>query len=191
MNILQINSSILAANSASNRLAAELVDGLLQRDPRATVTRRDLGADPVPHLDGAALQGLGKGLSQTLIEELQRADVIVIGLPMYNFGIPSQLKAWIDHVAVARLTFRYTDKGAEGLLRGKKAYVVAARGGRHAGTPGDTQTPYLRQLLGFLGITDVEFVYAEGLAMGAESRDTALQAARAQIAELFTVQLAA
>ncbi|HVC11680.1 MAG TPA: NAD(P)H-dependent oxidoreductase, partial [Burkholderiales bacterium] len=116
-----------------------------------------------------------------LIGELKRADVIVLGLPMYNFGLPSTLKAYFDHVARAGVTFRYTDKGPVGLLTGKQAYVFAARGGQYAGTASDTQTPYVRDFLRFLGIDEVEFVYAEGLAIGDASRQAALAQAQSAI----------
>jgi FMN-dependent NADH-azoreductase len=125
--------------------------------------------------------------SDALIAELERAEVIVLGLPLYNFGVPSTLKAYFDHVARAGMTFQYTDTGPVGLLTGKKAYVTAARGGLYAGTPADTQTPYVRQFLGFLGIEDVEFVYAEGLAISEASREAALARAKTSI-ELLTPQ---
>ena len=112
--------------------------------------------------------------SDALIEELRNADTVVLGLPMYNFGIPSQLKAYFDHIARAGVTFRYTENGPVGLLTGKKVYVIATRGGKYAGTPRDSQTAYVRDFLAFIGITDVEFVYAEGLNMGADSKDAAL-----------------
>lgn len=182
MNILQINSSI-QPNGQSTRLAEELVSSL---GGKAVV--RDLGRDPLPHLNVQRMQKFGQ--PDPLIDELKSADVLVLGAPMYNFGVSSQLKAWIDHVARAGVTFRYTAAGPEGLLKGKKAYVIATRGGVYAGTGADTQTPYLRQLLGFLGITDVEFIYAEGLALSAESREKSLQGARARIAT-FAPKLAA
>ena len=119
--------------------------------------------------------------SNRLIDELRRADVIVLGLPMYNFGVPSTLKAYFDHVARAGETFRYTENGPVGLLTGKKVYVFAARGGRYAGTPSDAQTGYVRQFLGFLGIEDVEFVYAEGLAVDEASKQSALSQAHSAI----------
>jgi FMN-dependent NADH-azoreductase len=122
--------------------------------------------------------------SDALIAELEAADVIVLGLPMYNFGVPSTLKAYFDHVARAGVTFRYTADGPQGLLGGKKAYVLAARGGRYAGTPLDTQSDFVRQFLGFLGIRDVEFIYAEGLAMGDAHRDGALSHAGECIQQL-------
>jgi FMN-dependent NADH-azoreductase len=123
-------------------------------------------------------------VSDALIAELRQADVIVLGLPMYNFGIPSTLKAYFDHVARAGETFRYTPQGPVGLLGGRKVYVFATRGGRYAGTPMDTQSDYVRQFLAFIGIDDVEFVYAEGLALGAEQREAALQDASDQITRL-------
>src|SRR5207237_7970112 len=123
-------------------------------------------------------------LSAALIDELHRADVIVLGLPMYNFGLPSALKAYFDHIARAGVTFRYSEKGPVGLLTGKKVYVFAARGGLYAGTPLDTQTAYVRDMLRFLGIDDVEFVYAEGLAIGAERKAAALSQAQRAIERL-------
>lgn len=192
-NILQINSSLNGENSQSSRLAARFVAA--QNGARVTV--RDLAAEPVPHLDGArfgafiakpeertAEQEAVVAYSDALIAELKRADVIVLGLPLYNFGVPSQLKSWIDHVARAGQTFRYTATGPEGLLKGKKAYVFATRGGVYAGTALDTQTSYVRDFLAFIGITDVEFVYAEGLAISDESREGALGKAREQIDRL-------
>jgi FMN-dependent NADH-azoreductase len=122
--------------------------------------------------------------SDALIDELRRAEVLVLGLPMYNFGVPSTLKAYFDHVARANVTFRYTAEGPVGLLTGKRAYVFATRGGQHAGTPGDLQTAYVRQFLGFIGIRDVEFIYAEGLALGPEQRERALAAAAERIGQL-------
>jgi FMN-dependent NADH-azoreductase len=165
---------------------------------------RDLAREPVPHLDEKRFQAfLAKkdartdeqkaivAYSDALIDELRRADVIALGLPMYNFGVSSQLKSWIDHIARAGETFTYSEKGPAGLLTGKKAYVLAARGGLYAGSPADTQTAYVRLLLGFLGITDVEFVYAEGLAISAESREKALASARAKIENYVSERIAA
>ena len=129
--------------------------------------------------------------SDRLIDELKRADVVVLGLPMYNFGIPSQLKAYFDHIARAGVTFRYTDKGAVGFLTGKQVYVFAARGGLYAGTPGDTQTPYVRDFLGFLGMRDVEFVYAEGLAISPAGKEQSIAKAHGDMDRLAAVPLAA
>jgi len=191
MRILQIKSSVFNGNGQSSRLADEFVALLREQHPEAKLIQRDLVADPVPHLDGARAGALFAkpeertpeqqaviAYSDALIEELRRADVLVLGLPMYNFGVPSQLKAWFDHIARAGVTFKYTEKGAVGLLTGKKAYVFAARGGVYGDN--DAQTQFVRQFLGFLGITDVEFVYAEGLAISSESRNNSLIAAQAR-----------
>ena len=199
MNILQINSSARSwANgqgSQSTRLANELVEQLRGANPAATLTLRDLGAQPHPALDEAALGALFTpadarsaeqharvALDQVLIDEVKAADVIVIGVPMVNFGITSQLKNWIDAIAKAGITFKYTDTGPVGLVEGKKVYAVLARGGIYRDQPHDTQVPYLRQTLGFLGLTDIEFIYAEGLAMGPDAQARALASARAEIA---------
>ena len=204
MNILQINSSLYSGNGQSSRLADEFVATLRAENPRAELVVRDLAKEPVPHLDEQRFQAFitpkdarsdeQKAImaySDALIDELRRADVVVLGLPMYNFGVPSQLKSWIDHIARSGETFKYSEKGPVGLLTGKKAYVLAARGGLYAGSPADTQTAYVKLLLGFLGITDVEFVYAEGLAMGAESREKSLAAARVKIGSFFSERIAA
>lgn len=191
MNILQIKSSVFNGNGQSSRLADEFVARLREERPDVEVVERNVVADPVPHLDGArasaffakpeersAEQRAVIAYSDALIDELRRADVLVLGLPMYNFGVPSQLKAWFDHIARAGVTFKYTEKGAVGLLTGKKAYVFAARGGIYGDN--DTQTQFVRHFLGFIGITDVEFVYAEGLAISPESRNNSLIAAQSR-----------
>jgi FMN-dependent NADH-azoreductase len=195
MNILQINSSARADASISTRLASELVSRLAGRAD--TVTVRDLRARPHPALDEAALgalftpaeqrtpdQSARVALDDVLIAEIQAADVVVLGVPMINFGIPVQLKNWIDAISRAKVTFQYTANGPEGLLKGKKVYAVLARGGKYRESPADSQVPYLRQVLGFLGMTNVEFIYAEGLAMGPEAEAAALADARDKIAEL-------
>jgi FMN-dependent NADH-azoreductase len=161
------------------------------------VVRDVAAAEPVPHLNAerfgafitkpeerSATQQAVVAYSDTLINELKQANVIVLGLPMYNFGVPSQLKAYFDHVARACLTFVYTEKGPVGQLTGKKVYVFAARGGLYAGTPMDTQTSYVRDFLRFLGMADVEFVYAEGLAISPQSKEAGLAKAVAEIARL-------
>lgn len=124
-------------------------------------------------------------LSDQLIAELQTADSIVLGMPMYNFGVPSTFKAWIDRVARAGITFNYTQQGPVGLLTGKKVYTLAARGGMYAGSPKDSQSQYLKNVFAFLGMTDVEFIYAEGLAMGTDSSKNAWQTAEEHISRLF------
>ena len=185
--LLQINSSINNGNGQSSRLADQFVAAFRERNPDARFIKRDLAAEAVPHLTaerfGAFItkpeehtptQRAVVAYSDALIAELKSADVIVLGLPMYNFGVPSQLKAYFDHIARAGVTFRYTPNGPEGLLTGRKTYVFAARGGQHVGTALDTQTSYVRDFFRFLGISDVEFVYAEGLAVGPEVREASL-----------------
>ena len=197
MRILQIKSSVFNGNGQSSRLADEFVARLREQHPDVKLNQRDLVADPVPHLDGARAgaffakpeertpeQRAVIAYSDALIDELRRADVLVLGLPMYNFGVPSQLKAWFDHLARAGETFKYTEKGPVGLLTGKKAYVFAARGGLYGDN--HSQSEFVRQFLGFIGITDVEFVYAEGLAISPESRNNNLIAAQARSQRLAT-----
>jgi len=195
--ILKLNSSIYSDAGQSSQLASQFVAALLEREPHARVVERDLARAPLPHLDAArfqafltkpeqrtAEQAAAAAVSDELIAELREADVVVLGLPMYNFGVPSQLKAYFDHVARAGVTFQYTDQGPVGLLKGKQAYVFATRGGLYQGTSKDTQTQYVRDFLGFLGIGEVEFAYAEGLAMGEPARETSLAKARAAVQNL-------
>ena len=195
--LLKINSSLFSANGQSSQLTERFAAAWQASHPGSRVVERDLAANPVPHLDGArfmaflakpeersAEQQAVVDFSDALIAELRAADAVVIGLPMYNFGIPSQLKAYFDHIARAGVTFRYTANGPEGLITGKKAYILAARGGVYAGTPKDSQTAYVRDFLGFIGITDVEFIYAEGLNMGDESKNAALAQAHQSLAAL-------
>jgi len=203
MKILQVNSSARAfANgegSHSAKLAGELVKQLHAADPAASVSVRDLTHQPHPVLDETALQALFTpedqrspeqaarvALDDALIAEVQAADIVVLAAPMYNFGVTSLLKNWIDAIARARVTFQYTANGPEGLLKGKKVYVVLTRGGIHRDQPSDSQVPYLRTVLAFLGMSDVEFIYAEGLAYGAEAEAAGLESARRQIAELVS-----
>ncbi|MBK5915775.1 FMN-dependent NADH-azoreductase [Rhodocyclus purpureus] len=198
MNILQLNTSVRAAASNSTRVANAITARLQAKNPAAVVTVRDLSSNPAPLLDEAAVgalftpddqrtpeQAARVALGEALIAQVQATDVIVIGVPMYNFGIPAQLKSWIDGIARAGVTFRYTENGPEGLIKGKKVYVALARGGLYRDTPADTQVPYLKTVLGFLGMTDVEFIYAEGLAMGAEAAEKAFADADVRIAELI------
>lgn len=199
MNILQINTSARTeATSHSSRLAHAVVERLRAVYPSALVTLRDLARHPHPQLDEPTLQALFTpaeqrtakqaarvALDDALIEEIQAADVIVLGVPMYNFGVPAQLKHWIDAIARAGVSFRYTAKGPEGLLTGKKVYVALARGGRYRNTPADTQVPYLTTVFNFLGITDLQFVYAEGLQLGEDAQAQALLDAQTQIDALL------
>jgi len=196
MNILQINSSARRDGSYSTRLANRVVQRLRDADPDSTLTVRDFNDVPHPVLDEAALGALFAPPAQrtaeqaarvaqddALIAEVQAADVIVVGVPMYNFGVPAALKNWIDAISRAGVTFRYTASGPEGLLRGKKVYVTLTRGGRYRNTPSDTQVPYLRTVFAFLGLTDVHFVYAEGLALGPDAEQSAIASAYEAIDE--------
>ena len=198
MKILQINASARSAGANSTRLADAVTARLLAANPQAVVELRDLAANPHPVLDEPALgalftpadqrtpaQAARVALDDALIAQVQAADVIVLGVPMYNFGVPVQLKTWIDAIARAGVTFRYTANGPEGLLKGKKVYVALARGGLYRDTPADSQVPYLKSVLAFLGLTNVEFIYAEGLALGAESADKAFAEADAYLDQLF------
>jgi FMN-dependent NADH-azoreductase len=193
-NLLQLNTSIFSDGGQSSQLAQRFVAAWRASNPGAKVTVRDLARKPVPHLDAArfaafiakpeernAEQQAAANDSDLLIAELKAADVLVLGLPMYNFGVPSTLKAYFDHVGRVDHTFKYTEKGAVGLLTGKKAFVFATRGGTYQGTPLDTQTAYVRAFLGFIGITDVEFVYAEGLALGESSKQASIAQAHREI----------
>ena len=198
MNILQINASIRATDANSTRVANSIVAQLQAKHPAARLTVRDLGATPPATLDGTALaalftpaeqrspeQAARVALDDALIAELQAADVLVLGVPMYNFGIPAQLKNWFDAIARNGVTFRYTANGPEGLLKGKRAYIGLARGGRYRDTPLDSQVPYLKTILGFVGISEVDFVHAEGLNMGPEATAQGFAEAETDLARLF------
>jgi FMN-dependent NADH-azoreductase len=193
MNILHITSSIRGDASESTRVTQQIVDKLVAANPSATIVRRDLGAAPVPLLDGAALGALfTPGEQRTaaqlarveqddaLILETQAADVIVLGAPMYNFSMPVQLKSWFDAIARAGVTFRYTETGPEGLLKNKKVYVAAARGGVYEEAQ-DPQVPQMRALLGFLGLVDQTYIYSSGMAMGPDAVAAGQAAADAAI----------
>lgn len=199
--LLQLNTSIFSSGGQSSRLADQFVAAWRAQNPKGEVILRDLGRDPVPHLDAGRFQSFSAkpgernaeqravvAYSDTLVGELKRAQVIVLGLPMYNFGVPSTLKAYFDHIARAGVTFRYSDNGSVGLLTGKKAYVFAARGGVYAGTALDTQTGYVRDFLRFVGIEDVEFIYAEGLNINEASKQAGLAQARGAIERLSAPQ---
>lgn len=207
--LLQIDSSPLAANSVSRQLTASIVETLLSADPTASVVRRDLAAAPPDHLSGELLQVVKfrnldslndrqkeeLALTDALVDEFLAADTVVIGAPMYNFSIPTQLKAWLDRLAQPGRTFRYTEKGPEGLAGGKKVIIASSRGGKYAGTPYETvmdhQEAYLRAFLGFIGVTDVTVVRAEGVAMGPDARTQALESAQGEIRRLAAEKVAA
>lgn len=193
MKILQVNSSARATGH-SIRLADELVARLQAVNAGSELVLRDLTRNPHPVLDEAMLgalftpaeqrtpdQAAAVARNDVLIAEVQAADVVVVGAPMYNFNVSAQLKNWFDAIARAGTTFRYTATGPEGLLTNKKVYVVLTRGGLHRDQPTDSQVPYLRTMFGFLGMTDVEFIYAEGLGMGPDAEKKGLSEAQAQI----------
>jgi FMN-dependent NADH-azoreductase len=197
-NLLQIRTSIFSGQGQSNLLSDAFVAAWRENHANSEVVVRDFASEPVPHLDGegfqaflaregerSAEQQVRIDYSDSLINELKAADVIVIGLPMYNLGVPSMLKAYFDHIARAGVTFRYTENGPQGLLSGKKVYIFATRGGRYFGTPLDTQTDFVRNFLGLIGITDVEIVYAEGLNMGEDSKAAGLADAQSETARIL------
>ncbi|EIZ1367663.1 FMN-dependent NADH-azoreductase [Vibrio parahaemolyticus] len=190
--VLALKSSILADYSQSNKLVEDFIKNVDQDK----LTVRDLAANPLPVLDFAVATALRAtedlsqeqqavvDLSDTLVEEVKAADTLVIAAPMYNFTIPTQLKNWIDLIARAGVTFKYTENGVQGLIEGKKAIVVTTRGGIHKDSPTDNVTPYLRTVLGFVGITDVEFVYAEALNMGEDAASKGILEAQSQLATM-------
>ena len=201
MKLLHIDSSILGDNSASRQLSHDVVQAWTAAEPEAVVTYRDLASDAISHFSAATLVAAGTSadlrnaaqqheadLSASTLAEFLAADAVVIAAPMYNFSIPTQLKAWIDRIAVAGQTFRYTEAGPEGLCGNKKVIVVSTAGGLHVGQPtGVGHEDYLKVLLGFFGITDIEFVRAHGLAYGDEARSKALNDANALISEQLFV----
>jgi FMN-dependent NADH-azoreductase len=203
-NILIVDSAATGQASVSRKLTAEFAQQVRAREPHARIVHRDVGRAPVPHLTEDTVRGIrgdaeteaeraARALSDQLIAELQDADVVVIGAPMYNFGMPSTLKAWFDHVLRARVTFRYTESGPEGLLKGKRAIVIESRAGFYSEGPAagmDSQEPHIRTLLGFMGITDVTFVRAEKLAFGPEAATAAVTEAIAQLDNLAERELA-
>lgn len=192
--LLQINSSLFGENGNSSLLAQEFVDGWKTQNPNGNLITRDFSKESVPHLDAARVQALFTpeadrtaeqqqvvNYSDQIIAEIQTADVIVIGVPLYNFGVPSSLKAYFDHIARAGVTFKYTETGPVGLLNSKPVYIIATRGGVHQGQPSDTQSQFLINFLSFVGLKDVHFIYAEGLNMG--QKDQAFTAAKNLIAQ--------
>ncbi len=195
--LLHIQSSLFASEGQSSQLTNQFVTAWQRSHPETQIKVRNLAQQILPHLDAecvtafftpiearTAEQQRLVDLSDDLINELKQSDILVIGVPMYNFGIPSTLKAYFDHIARAGVTFRYTANGPEGLLTGKKAYIFATRGGQYAGTALDSQTTYIRDFLNFIGITEVEFVYAEGLNMGSDTKEKALATAKMKLHEL-------
>ncbi|QUM81723.1 NAD(P)H-dependent oxidoreductase [Moritella sp. 5] len=197
MKILHIDSSLQGSNSTSSKIAKKLIDKLDVNAQQQQITYRDLNVSQVPHLTDAIFsafhtpeaertieQQAAAAISDQLIDEVNNSDILIIAVPMYNFGVPSTLKAWIDHIARAGKTFAYTAEGPKPLLKMPKTYVIATRGGMYANTPADTQAPWLEQVLKFIGIPEVEFIFAEGLAMN--SADDVLSNADARISELLS-----
>ena len=192
-NVLVLKSSILADNSQTNQLSDYFVSKLAGKN----VVIRDLAANPLPHFDATAATALrGQptsaeenallALSDELVAEIKKADTLIINTPMYNFHIPTQLKSYFDFIARPRVTFQYSEKGPEGLLKGKKAVVLAAFGGFHQNQPTDLVTSYMKAILGFVGITDVQFVYVEGIGFGPETVEKAQAQAKAEIDKMAT-----
>lgn len=203
-NVLVINSSVSGGESVSRLLVDAAVAQLAHYHPTAKIRERDLGLQPVPHLTTGTLAGVKgvpgtdaelhtRALSDQLIAELRAADTIVIGAPIYNFSIPTGLRAWFDHVLRAGETFSYSSAGPKGLLEGKRVIVIESRGGLYSEGPAqamDFQEPYLRSLLAFIGLTDVSFVHAEKIGFGPEARSAAIEGARARITELVAPEIA-
>lgn len=199
--ILHVNSSVRHADSISRKVTAEFLNKWQAKEPNTVIVERDLAANPLPHLTEQTLgafftapekrtaeQAKIAKLSESLVQELFDADVIVIGAPMYNFSITSGLKAWIDHVARAGITFKYGESGPVGLLTGKKVYIFTSRGGIYSHGPAavlDFHGTYLRAVLGFIGLTDVTFIHSEGLSMGEASLEKALAQTSNTINELL------
>lgn len=195
--VLIIESSARQQDSVSRQLTQTFITQWQAAHPADQITVRDLATQPVPHLDANLLGGWMKPAEQRteieqaslersnlLTDELLAADVLVMAAPMYNFAIPSTLKAWLDHVLRAGVTFKYTATGPQGLLSGKRAYVLTARGGIYAGSNSDHQEPYLRQVMGFIGIHDVTFIHAEGLNLGGDFHEKGLNQANAQLSQV-------
>ena len=192
MKLLHLDSSALSGNSVTRELTAAIVARWQDKLPQLQVEYRDLDSNPLPHLTARSLAQVDSAEAADAartMEQFLAADVLVIGAPMYNFSIPSTLKAWIDRVAVAGKTFRYTEKGPQGLAGGKKVIIASGRGGIHTNAPTDFQEAYLRQVFGFLGVTDIEFVRAEGVAYSPQHRSDAIAGALTSIPE--PVRLAA
>lgn len=197
MNILHIESSLFAESGVSSQLSNQLLTRLKAAAKNPHVIKKSFAEQPVPHFDGKALQALMQPAEERTLEQqdivayadqqiadAQAANVWVIGLPMYNFGVPSMLKAWFDFIARAGVTFRYTEQGPQGLLNDKTVYLLATRGGQYKDSPADSQIPFIKTFLNFLGVTDIQVIYAEGLNMGEQIKAQALSDASVQINQL-------
>lgn len=192
--LLHINASIFSEGGQSSQLTKEFVAEWQRKHPTGKVIKRDLVSSALPHLDAERFLALISkpeerterqaqivAESDALISEIQAADVVVMGLPMYNFTLPTQLKSYFDHIARAGVTFKYTENGPVGLLTNKRVVIFATRGGFYAGTPADTQTGLVKTLFGFLGVTDVEFVYVEGISVSVDKKEEAIAKAKEKI----------
>lgn len=197
MNILAIQTGIFGEHSNSTVLVNQVVTKLTEQNDQAQVVVRDLAKTPLPYFDATVAMALNSSaedrtdeqqaiidLSDRLIAEIEAADAIVIGVPMYNFGVPAQMKSWIDYLARVGVTFKYTEQGPVGLLADKPLYIAAARGGVHKDQASDSQTPFLKTVFGFLGINDVRIAYAEGLNMGDEAKTQSLAQFETHFAEI-------
>ena len=195
--LLQINTGIFGEHSHSTVLAQQFSSQYLAQHTNSQLVVRDLISEPIPHLDATIIGAFASeeatrtpeqqavlDFSQGLIDELANADAVVLGLPMYNFSVPSQLKAYMDQIARAGVTFKYTETGPVGLLNDKPVYVVAARGGIHEGQPSDSQTAFVKTFFAFIGMSNVQFIYAEGLNMGEDAQQKAYQQAEKNIAAI-------
>lgn len=192
--LLHVKSSLFGDQGQSAQLAGSFISRWSEQNPEGTVIERDLAADPVPHLDGFRMGALNTpeadripeqqavvALADQLLAEVKAADVIVIGLPMYNFSVPSQLKSWFDHLARAGVTFQYTETGVEGLIEDRPVYLISTRGGVYGDEGSNMQISYVKQLLSFMGLNNQQLVVAEGLALD-DQREAALEKARAALA---------
>lgn len=188
LNVLRIDSSIFGKGGVSAQLTDNIIEQVTAAHELVAVRSRELSGDSIPHLTLGTINDIGEGkadLADELIAELQSADVVVLGIPMYNFGVPSEFKAWFDHVARAKVTFEYTSNGPVGLLKNKKVYVVTTRGGIYKDQAKDLEVPFLKTILSFVGLDDVEFIYAEGLSLGDDKKEKAISDAKTQIAHLI------
>lgn len=192
--LLHVKSTLFGDQGQSAQLAGSFISRWSEQNPEGTVIERDLAVDPVPHLDGFRMGALNTpeadrtpeqqavvALADQLLAEVKSADVIVIGLPMYNFSVPSQLKSWFDHLARAGVTFQYTETGVEGLIEDRPVYLISTRGGVYGDEGSNMQISYVKQLLSFMGLNNQQLVVAEGLALD-DQREAALEKARAALA---------
>ena len=199
INVLRLHTSLFAEGSVSSQLVEDLTEALDSKIGQLNIVDRDFRSTPIPHLDGERLNALmtkeeertaeqqtAVEFADSLIDEVKAADVLIIALPMYNFSVPSMFKAWFDHVARAGVTFAYTENGPKGLLEGKKAYLVSAMGGVHEAGQSDFLRPYVELLMKFIGIDEIEFVTANGLNMGDDSRQKGLEEAKAKISDIVS-----